>query len=210
MTNPPNPKVFLGLTILSLAAGAGACYWQFGVMQQQNTELSKLQRQIKDEGKLQDELTLVQKQVQTSSEKLQHLEGGLPNSAYVPTLLLELEDIGKKNGITVSGVRPKDQSKKKPTEKEKEKNKAYVDLIIEVNGSGTYDAVMNFVKSLEAFPKIIAIRSLALTPAKVKTAEHEAGGPTVLDMSLELKAFLFSDDSAGTQARKEGESSNES
>jgi Tfp pilus assembly protein PilO len=116
---------------------------------------------------------------------LKHLEEGIPDFAYIPSLMTELEKAGKQFGIKILGVRPIPKPMT-PGKKGDSSKKAYEELAIEVKGFGNYGSVMRFVNSLQQFPKIVAARSVQLTPK----ADPGQMRPD-LDVVVELRAYVF-------------------
>jgi len=157
-------------------------------MSSASSELHKVQGQVKNTATLQKELADSQASLQDSASKLQHLEVGVQDYAYVPTMLSELDKLGRASGIAVVGVRPmpKQASKKGATDTESTKKKPYDELDIEVKGEGSYRSVMNFVEALGKFPKIVAARTVALSP---KTTPGQTS--TTLDVTIDLRAYIF-------------------
>ena len=88
------------------------------------------------------------------------------------------------------------------------RKKPYTELDIEVRGRGSYRAVMSFVSALQSFPKIVAARTLSLTP---KVDRNDPSGAVKLDTTIELRTYLFApakdekkdDKTAMAQARRE-------
>jgi Tfp pilus assembly protein PilO len=184
----PNPKVFLLMAAGALVVGGGLAFTAYNGLDAAKANLNKLTADSKDAKTLQKQLAQSQASLQESSAKLQHLELGVQDYAYVPTLLSELDKLGKASGISVIGVRPVDKpaSKKETADGERPKRKAYDELDIEVKGRGKYRAVMNFIQALGKFPKVVAARTVELTP---KTEPGQTG--SVLDMTISLRAYVF-------------------
>jgi len=184
------------MAIGTLVLGAVASYMGYSQMTSAEAEVAQLKSQVKDEKEVQKELDASKTKVLECSDKLKHLEAGVPDFAYVPTLMTELEKTGKQYGIQILGVRPvpkpivagkkDDSAKSKP---------AYDELTIEVKGFGSYGSIMRFVNSLTEFPKIIAARSVQLTPK----ADPGATRPD-LDMVVELRAYVFADGAKTTSS----------
>jgi Tfp pilus assembly protein PilO len=158
--------------------------------------LRKLQAESKDAKTLQKDVETSQASLAVSQDKLNHLETGVQTYAYVPTMLTEMEKLGKRSGFSVVGVRPipRQAAPSKTADGEKPKKKAYDELDIEVKGHGSYRAVMNFVAALERFPKIVAARTLDLSPRA--EAEDDA---FMLDVTISLRAFVFAAPEGGPQ-----------
>lgn len=191
----PNPKVFIALTALTLVAGIGLTYVEYSSGSETSMRIQQLKKNSKDERQLKTDLDTTTAQLQDCSLKLQHLEQGVPELAYIPTMLKELEKVGKDNGIEVTGVRPipvaasttKGKDGKPIVEK-----KAYTELNIEVKGRGYYSSVLKFVNALQTFPKIVAARTVSLSP---KSASNDPGEPK-LEITIQLRSYLFSDKDA--------------
>ena len=220
MKRAPNAKLFMILTIATTVfggAGVGYLVSNRGAAQK---EFSTIRKQIRDEKKVQAELKEQQNKLQESSEKLAHLEAGVPDSAYIPTLLTELEMIGRSHGLEVTGVKPKEQKDSTPaqdsnsTDKDKKKvaKKSYNELLIEVKGNGVYKSIEGFVNALQQFPKIVGVISVDLTP-RVKFGERNEAddGNKHLDVTINLRAYAFpspsdtaSRDEAGNHEQTQG------
>jgi Tfp pilus assembly protein PilO len=187
MKRGPNAKTYMLMAIGTFVVGLGASYFGYSQMTGIQGEISALKTEVKDEKEVQNELDTAKAKLDECAAKLQHLEQGVPELAYVPTLMTELEKTGKQFGIKVLGVRPivktgiqvKDQSEPKA-------KKAYEELVIEVRGLGTYGSVMRWVNALQQFPKIVAARSITLAP-KVEPGKSQ----TDLDVTVELRAYVF-------------------
>lgn len=204
MNKMPNPQIYMVLTIIALIGAGGACYYQFSQLQASHEKAAKLKEQLLDEKGLQrkvDESLVV---VEDAELMLEHLEKGVPQFAYVPTMLRELESIGKSNGCDIYGVKPKlpkpDKAKKgekKNAGKSPAKSKKpYTELEIEVTGRGQYERILSLVTSLEGFPKIIAVRAVDMTPKKTG---KEAVGVLNLEFTLSIRAFAFPPEPGTTQ-----------
>lgn len=190
MKKGPNPKLFLLMAVAALVLGGGLTFMAFSNLGSTQDNLHKLQAESKDAKALEQELATSVASLQESATKLQHLEQGVQDYAYIPTLLTELEKVGKSSGIDVTGVRP---VPKAPTVKKDgsgdgtpTKRKAYDELDIEVKGRGNYRSVMNFIQALGKFPKIVAARTVELSPKNDPTLPTSS-----LDVTINLRAYVF-------------------
>lgn len=187
MKKAPNPKIFLILALATFVAGAGANYLAYTSLDDAQGKVKSLRSQVKPTSEVQSELEKSNKDLADTTSQLKFLEAGVPDFAYVPTMLAQLEQFGKQNGIEVTGVRPGPPPAANLKAGDKPERKAYDELIIEVKGHGKYGDVMKFVNALHTFPKIIATRSISMTP-KIDLNHTGTGG---LDVTIELKAFVF-------------------
>lgn len=196
MNRGPNPKFFLMLACASLVLGGGAIYWQSSQLSEAREGAKGLRNKLRDERATELEVATTTEKVQESQRQLDHLEMGVPELAYIPTLLTELESVGKQNGIAVLGVRPvvKAAEAKKP-DGTAPKKQAYEELNIEVKGRGNYLAVAAFLEALRTFPKIVAVRTVTLSPKSTDHGGAAFGSPS-LDATVEIRAFLFAEPAA--------------
>jgi Tfp pilus assembly protein PilO len=123
--------------------------------------------------------------------ELDHLEKGVPNLAYMPTMLTELEATGLSEGIAVTGVRPMPEPVRPPKknadgEVVEEETKPYKEILIEVNGRGTYSDIRKLLDALNEFPKIVSVSLISLKP--ILGEEAEAGE---LEANVSLVAYAF-------------------
>lgn len=170
-------------------AGGGMTFMLFNSNSEKSSNLRRLKAEARKPQELQVELDEAKLMAQASATELAHLEQNIPELAYVPTMLKELEQFGNESGVKVFGVRPFVTVHTSKKGKEPKKNeKPYSELSIEIKGKGRYQAVMKFVNAMKAFPKIVAVRTVSLTP---KLATGDKAGYSVLDVTLELRAFLF-------------------
>jgi Tfp pilus assembly protein PilO len=200
-----NPKVFMFLAAIALVGGLGGSYFQWSSYQEQVAKAEDLRKQMRDENETRSQVEESSKKLTETAELLGHLEKGVPQMAYVATLLKELDKIGTDNGLLVLGVRPVIQAtpltaKQGGEEGAVRARKPYEELNIEVKCRGKYRGVMAFVEALQKFPKIVAARTISLTPKA-----ESAGKESKLDVIIELRAYLFpqAQPSNGVQAQRE-------
>ncbi len=178
-------KSLILLVLAVVAIGGGLVYWQWGNRADAQQRLASLQSKMPDEQQLQNDLTESQTKLEESRFRLEHLEKALPTVAYVPTLLKELELVGRESNLIVTGVRPVPAQR---TDGDAEV-KPYEELEIDITGQGNYRAVMTLVSSLQGFPKVLAVRTVSLTPRQDPNAK-----PGELDATVRLKAYMFKPD----------------
>lgn len=176
--------MYLGLAVLTLVGGSAASYHQYSSLSEQTQAVAQLRIDTRPESEIQADLEKSTTKLNECSAQLVHLEQGVPQFAYVPTLLYELEQLGNSTGIEVLGVRPIPAPAR--SKDDKAKRSAYQELDIEVKGRGDYEAVMAFVQALGSFPKIVEARTISLTPKN-----DDKGGKPRLEVDVQLRAYLF-------------------
>lgn len=186
----PNAKIFLALTVLTLVGGVAGLMLETQSLNASRMKVEELRLLKQDEVNVQQQLEDSKQKLEDSKIKLTHLESNIPTTAYIPTMLQELERMGIQEGIAVTGVRPMPTPAAKRSAdgtEEIEVSKPYEEVTIEVKGRGTFDSVEKFLKSLQSFPKIVAARTVSMEP------KIDPQNPMLqqLEVTIELKAFMF-------------------
>lgn len=188
--------VVIGM-VAAVLVGGGVNYWSYGASVAAKARYNTLAAEVPNEGDLRKMVNESQLKVDDYKMQLQHLEQSVPGMAYVPTLLTELELLGKQHNIAVTGVRPvmEPRATKNTDDKQSggERKKPYTEMSIDISGRGSYENVMQVVEALKKFPKIIAIQTVGLTPKKDTNQKADGPKPTsvVLDANVRIKAYLF-------------------
>jgi Tfp pilus assembly protein PilO len=194
------PKTFYILSGVVVAIGAGLMWITNSSISSQNTHIETLRKELRDEKTVLKEREDAKKRVDDLKFQLDHLEGGVQDFAYIPTMLSELEQFGKKNNLEITQVKPIISAA--PVGKDGEKKKtAYQELNVTVKGRGSYNDSLKFLQALKVFPKIVAVRTVSMFPHVSNTAKNE--GKPVLDLELELRAYAFKEDEKKTEKEKD-------
>ena len=190
MRKQPDARIFFGLAGLALVVGGGLMYSEYGSVSENRDQVDALQKEVDSANGIQKSLAESETRLTDFKTKLAHLERGVPDYRYIPTMLKELEEFGNQNGIKVLGVRPIIvATTAKPDTKET--RQPYQEQSIEVKGRGNYGDCLRFLKSLHRFPKIVAARAVSLAP-RVLSTDDPFASPN-LEMTVELKVFVFGD-----------------
>jgi Tfp pilus assembly protein PilO len=180
-------KVLTAITVVAGVGGVGACAYEYSTVAASQAKYQSILKKAGDDKALQSQAAQTAQQLKDCTDRLAHLEKSVPEAEYVPTLLKELENVGNKNGIDVLGVRPIQKEERKDAKNKVSEKKPYDELNIEVKGRGSYMAVLGFVKALRDFPKIVAAKTITLTPKM----EKDRTGPPKLDVTVDLKTYVF-------------------
>ncbi len=162
----PNVRV-IGITMVGLTvAGFGLCGYQYSALSDVSAKAEALAREVKEQSSIAERAEETRTRMQRTEARLAHLELSVSQAAYIPTMLSELEKTGQQAGLSVLGVRPIEAPKatSKDGKESPRKRKPYQELDIEVKGRGPYRAALNFLKALQSFPRIVAVRQLSLAP----------------------------------------------
>jgi Tfp pilus assembly protein PilO len=214
-----------GIAILCLVGLGGSLYHaKAAELKQLRQELDKKQTELKDTKTKVEKLPELEQQYQNLRARLTVLEPTLPNAAYIPTFLRQIEGlaIGTNNDILL--IRPKPAIKKtaansavkinnetgevvkeKPgagsdgagATEEKPPELPYDFVPIELRVQGTYWTVIGFLSELQRFPKMIAANDVSFSPTQ---AGKEGERSPTLTASMELTAVVTKGGSDGRSA----------
>ncbi len=195
------PKSFYALTGVVVFAGSGLMWMTNSSISSQTSHIETLKKEVRDEKTVLKELEDSKKKVEDLKFKLVHLEAGVQDFAYIPTMLKELEQFGKKNNLEITQVTPLVTPVTPGKDKEEDKRKsAYQEQNINVKGRGTYENSLKFLEALKVFPKIVAVRTVSLSPHADNNAKKY--GKPILELELELRAYAFKDDKKDSKETK--------
>jgi Tfp pilus assembly protein PilO len=133
------PKALGVLAVSTILLGGGATFFQYQTVAQAKAKVAELEAEVPSQKDLEADLSATNAKLASYKQDLKHLEANVPDVAYIPTLMKELEVMGKDFNITVTGVRPAPQvgPPPKPEEGVTKKKKDYAEVEIEVKGRGT-------------------------------------------------------------------------
>jgi Tfp pilus assembly protein PilO len=192
------PKTFYILSGVVVAVGAGLMWMTNSSISGQTAQIENLRKELRDEKTVRDELAVAKKGVDDLKFKLVHLEAGVQDFAYIPTMLQELEQFGKKNNLEITQVKP--IIVPVPTGKDGEKKKtSYQELNVIVRGRGSYNDSLKFLQALKVFPKIVAVRTVSMSPHVDNGSKKES--KPLLEIDLELRAYAFKNDEKEKDAK---------
>lgn len=149
------------------------------------------------------------------------LESSVSTQAYVPTLLKQIESLGKTVHLKIVGVRPKAPdpnaglAKKIAAESaakeggaasdataavaaKPEAPKPYDEQEIDLELEGNYMDALDFLYRLTSFPKIIAVNNIQMAP----NSSDKIIGASKLDIRINATAFVFKETSPTKKTAK--------
>lgn len=216
----------LGAALVGIIAGGGALLYQ------QESSLASVTGQLRDKEKQRDEsarlasrLAETEVRLKEDTDRLKFLEASLPSMAYVPTLLKQIEQLGRDTHNVVRGVRPElaapaavrpavrrtdpeaqEGGDDKKAEEAPKPPDPYERLTIQVALTGSFRDYQTFLQRLTTFPKIVAVDKMQVKPrfenGSGPGAQHSGESPR-LDVDMQLTAFILKDTPstpAGTSA----------
>lgn len=196
----PSKGAFIVLILIAIcvfAASGFVYYKQANALKSVRNKLEAKQALLKDSQQMAMKLSETEQRYLECKSKLGFLEQGVSEKSYVPTLLRQLEELAKSDKLRVLGVRPipvkiepqsppptNDSSAKGTEVVVQKKVEPYDKLDIDFEISGKYMNVVSFLEDTTTFPKIIAVKSIQMSP----TGKEERSSP---DLSVKLNATAF-------------------
>jgi Tfp pilus assembly protein PilO len=196
-------------TLATLLLGLASLYLPWSLAQDNQVRLQAKQQELQEAQQAASQLQQVQEQLQTTQRELQYLERGVSEAAYVPTMLKQFEQTVRQLNLQIVAIRPQAPSVKPPTTnpdgsntgQPQEPSKPYDEQLFEIQLRGKFWDTVRLLKTLETFPKILAVQSLN-TQAKT-TAEESTAHPD-LETKMVVKAFIFREARAQTSTASSG------
>ncbi|HUV04568.1 MAG TPA: type 4a pilus biogenesis protein PilO [Armatimonadota bacterium] len=171
-------------------------------------KIEEKQKRLSDSEQVARRLCAVEQAYVDAQTTLSALEQGVSTKAYVPTLLRQVEELGKKVNLRVVGVRPrpveqtavrtaspKEARKAPPPKKPEPYDK--LDLDMEINGK--YWDVVRFLQDITCFPKIITVNDVQISTVGQPTDNT----PPMLAVRLSTTAFILKGGALGAPRNTE-------
>lgn len=187
MSKETNPKALGLIALVVVFAGGGATYWQYSAVSTAKAKIAQIETEIPSEKELQKSLSDSSAKLSEYKEMVQHLEKGVPDIAYIPTLMKELEQVGVDLDIDVIGVRPVPQSFMSGANGDSEENTDYDEIELEVTIRGHYEDSKRFLDALEQFSKIVAVTKVNMKPERAMGD----GGKEQIETKITVSAYVF-------------------
>jgi Tfp pilus assembly protein PilO len=202
----PSKQAFMALIVVCICM-LGVCayvyYNRASRLVELQSEVMSKETEYGDSQKTVKHLALVRQEYEDDQAQLNVLESGVSTKAYVPTLLRELEEMGRNVNLLVSGVRPKPATNPPDAAGAKgsgssgssgksakdAQSSAYDKLDVDIDAVGKYADVERFLKAINSFPKIVAINNIQLSPC---SNENAIVSPK-LSVKINATAFIIKD-----------------
>jgi len=210
----------LGIGILCLIGlGASLYHGKATELKELETTLSQKEAELQEMQTKVTQLPQLEEQYQELRARLAVLEPALPDSAYIPTFLRQIESLasGTRNDILL--IRPKPAIKRSAADSAVKINDETGEIIkdanqpegaapapppmpydfvpIELRVQGTYWTVIDFLAELQRFPKMIAVNDISFSPNQ---GGLDSGRSPKLTASMELTAVVMKGGSDGRSA----------
>lgn len=183
----------LGIAIAgTLLLGLASLYLPWTMTQEAQERLHNKQSELQQAQQAASQLRQAIDQLQTTQRELQFLEQGVSEAAYVPTMLKQFEQNVLQRELQIVAIRPQAQNNTQPqqnnTQTQTTVQKAYQEQLFEIQLRGKFWNLMSLLKSLESFPKILAVQSVHL---QAKSGSEQSTENPDLEIKMIVKAFIF-------------------
>lgn len=171
-----------------------------------NAELTQRKAQAQECETNAGKVDLAQERYFNSQKELHYLEKSVSTRAYVPTLLKQLEALGRSVDLKVVAVRPvvqpveapqqskpaaennSDSKAEEQTPKPKAAKPPYEEQRIDISFQGSYSNALSFLYRLTTFPKIMTVNSVEMSPIGGGSRIDATGR---LDIKINVTAFVL-------------------
>ncbi len=202
----------VGIAVLCLIGLGGSLYHaKAGELARLEGQLSAKESELAEVREKLGELPSLEAKYSKLQGRLSVLEPSLPNSAYIPTFLRQIEGLATGTHNNILMIRPKApvQASSAPVVTINNETGAIIhaepgadvapaptmpyDFIpIELRLEGTYWTVIDFLAELQKFPKMIAVNDVAFSPTQVGVTARRSPRLTV---TMGLTAVVTKGDS---------------
>ncbi|WP_067862657.1 type IV pilus inner membrane component PilO [Neptuniibacter marinus] len=160
---PIGVKIVCYLIVVVAICAAG---WHFYITDKQSAlkkEISKEQglKAVYEEKAFQvANLDALRKQMEDVEEKFSELKKQLPTEKEVPGLLDDITNLGTDSGLDIGSIKLAAESKKE----------FYIELPININVSGSYHQLGQFVSGIAGLPRIVTLHDYTIKPSAGKVS----------------------------------------
>jgi type IV pilus assembly protein PilO len=160
---PIGVKIVCYLIVLVAICAAG---WHFYITDKQSAlkkEISKeqgLKAVYKEKAFQVANLEALRKQMEDVEEKFSELKKQLPTEKEVPGLLDDITNLGTDSGLDIGSIKLAAESKKE----------FYIELPININVSGSYHQLGQFVSGIAGLPRIVTLHDYTIKPSAGKVS----------------------------------------
>lgn len=217
VTVKPTRKGRMLLAVLA-AAGFLTCVGAYviasGKLKNADERLQAAEKRVAESKQIAECLAQAESKYSASMAQVSFLEHSVSTRDFIPTLLKQLEQLGRSTNLKVLGVRPRIEPVQPPKPAEPEgagaqppgantatappAKKPYDSITIDIDVEGYYSNLMSFLYRVTSFPKILEVNSVQISPV----AQSKLGKPP-LSMQMNVTAYIFQSEKSGSTLRIE-------
>lgn len=186
---PARQKVLiliLTLIVEGLALFFGLCEPRLKDLSEQQTKLEDLQKQIRDNQRIADNLPRFKSEFEQLKKDLDSALTELPNQKEIPSLLTSITNQGRGAGLDFLLFRPKPEVPKD----------FYAEVPVDIAVSGTFYNVADFFLAVGKLPRIVNINNVSFSDIK------STGGRVTLKVNCLATTFRFLDKKESQDEKK--------
>jgi Tfp pilus assembly protein PilO len=198
---------------LLLVGGGALVYYLMNLQSAVDRRIAKKQTQVGADSQITRRYETARAEYDAATEPLKHLEGAIPASSYIPTLVQQLQLASQKRQIKLSGLRPGAALDDTPapaasgSKGRKVARPAYKQVVMTIQAEGTFNQIMGFISDLNSFPKIVAVNSISLSPKSVDSSAQNSSPK--LNANIGIVAYQFDDDAASAASPQNRQSASQ-
>jgi len=203
-------RLIKGLSIgvlVTLLLSVGSLYLPYRGYTALSEALEEKRKELEQSQQATSQLRLVQQTYEQTKRELQFLERGVSQSAYIPTMLQQIEQTAKNLNLKIVAIRPQQPTQNNPQEQKEKAKKSYEEQLIEISIQGNFWSLMRFLKQLDEYPKILAVQTVQIQSKTTNQPNQSATNPE-LEIRATVRAFIFKN--SGQPANAQGGSTNAS
>lgn len=145
---------------------------------------AKLKQDLKDKQELAVNLSAYQQQMLEIQDRLSVLLKQLPNQTEIPALLTDISQVGKERGLEFKRFKPLEATQRG----------FYVELLIEIQASGTYHQLASFVSDIAGFERVVTIGNIDMQRVNSNRDENSTTGGIPLSFNATLHTYHYDDE----------------
>lgn len=191
---PLAAKVVLLILTFSVVVGAG---WyldtsdQIGLLDAERDKEQQLRQEFIAKQRVVANIDAYRAQIKELEQMLGDMLKQLPTKTEMPTLLEDISNQGRANGLVFSQFRPLDEVSRG----------FYAAKPIQIKAQATYHQFGAFVGSVAALPRIVTLENVSMSGIAVKDYNRDSAEPLTIEATLQTYRYT-EDDSASPAGAK--------
>jgi Tfp pilus assembly protein PilO len=181
---------------LELAGLVGFYFHQHSTIVKLKADYSARQAELAQASKMGTELQPLKKKLQDEQDQLGHLEHALSTKEYIPTLLTQLEKLATDTHNKITNVKLTVPPPAAPAATDANGGTpavatavpdSYDKFLVDLEIQGPYQNVMDFLRKLTQFPKIVSVEKFQVSAQ----AGPKPGDEPMIRATLSFSAYIL-------------------
>lgn len=187
------------VVLLAVVAAGGFYYLVYRPTTEETRRLEAERQQLEGERQRLEALVAsrpqLERQIEEARARIAELETKLPSSRDIPTLLVQLEEAVRQSRAKITLVRPGPLQAPAPQappqrgeqQRAQPEQPQYQTFTVELGGEGDYVALVDFLKRLQDFPRLLVLSDFRMTPI----AQEGRPPGSVLALSVRANTYVL-------------------